>query len=122
MSTRKIAFPGTVEGINGELAGHFGHTPIFCTIEYDETTKDVINVEIIKNAPHEQGGCMTPVMLLKNNSVTEVVVGGIGQRPLSGFIQVGIEPFRGIQGTIKQNFEAFKLNKLPKLSKGTCQH
>ena len=122
MSTRKIAFPGTVEGINGELAGHFGHTPIFCTIEYDETTKDVINVEIIKNAPHEQGGCMTPVMLLKNNSVTEVVVGGIGQRPLLGFIQVGIEPFRGIQGTIKQNFEAFKQNELPKLSQGTCQH
>ena len=122
MSTRKIAFPGTVEGINGELAGHFGHTPIFCTIEYDETTKDVTNVEIIRNAPHEQGGCMTPVMLLKNNSVTEVVVGGIGQRPLLGFIQVGIEPFRGIQGTIKQNFEAFKLNKLPKLSQGTCQH
>ena len=122
MSTKKIAFPGTVEGLNGELVGHFGHTPAFTTIEYDENTKDVITVEIIQNAPHEQGGCMTPVLLLPNNGVTEVVVGGIGQRPLLGFIQVGIEPFRGIQGTIKQNFEAFKQNELPKLSQGTCQH
>jgi len=122
MSTKKIAFPGTVEGLNGELVPHFGHSPTFCTIEYDETTKDVITVEIIRNAPHEQGGCMTPVMLLKNNGVTEVVVGGIGHRPLMGFIQVGIDPYRGITGTIKQNFEAFKKNHLPKLSQGTCQH
>ena len=122
MSTKKIAFPGTVEGLNGELVMHFGHSPTFCTIEYDETTKDVINVEVIQNVDHKQGGCMVPVMLLKNNAVTEVVVGGIGHRPLMGFIQVGIEPFRGIEGTIKQNFEAFKQNELPKLSQGTCQH
>ncbi|QEE14602.2 NifB/NifX family molybdenum-iron cluster-binding protein [Promethearchaeum syntrophicum] len=122
MSTKKIAFPGTVEGLNGELVGHFGHTPTFLTIEYDENTKAVITVEVIQNSPHEQGGCMTPVMLLKNNGVSEVVVGGIGQRPLMGFIQVGIEPYRGIQGTIKQNFEAFKQNLLKKLSQATCQH
>ena len=101
--------------------GHFGHTPNFLTIEYDETTKDVINVEVIQNVEHSQGGCMVPVMLLKDKNVTEVVVGGIGHRPLMGFIQVGIDPYRGIQGTIKQNFEAFKQNKLPKLTQGTCQ-
>ena len=122
MNTKKIGFPGTVEGLNGELVGHFGHTPTFLTIEYEENTKDVINVEVIKNAPHEQGECMTPVMLLKNKGVTEVVVNGIGHRPLIGFLQVGIEPYGGIQGTIKQNFEAFKQNKLQKLSQGTCQH
>ena len=122
MSTKKIAFPGTIEGLNGELAGHFGHTNLFLLLEYDETTKDVINVEVIKNAPHEQGGCMTPDMLLKNNGATEVVVNGIGHKPLMGFIQVEIEPYRGFQGTIKQNFEAFKQNQLSKLSQGTCQH
>lgn len=122
MKTKKIALPGTVEGLNGELVGHFGHTPAFTTIEYDEITKDVISVEVIKNAPHEQNGCMQPVMLLKNNGVTEVIVDGIGYRPLKGFIKVGIEPYRGIQGTIKQNFEAFKRNELPKLSEETCKH
>jgi predicted Fe-Mo cluster-binding NifX family protein len=122
METKKIAFPGSIEGLKGELSGHFGHTEAFTTIEYDVSSKDVINVEIIQNAPHQQGGCMQPVMLLKNSGVSEVVVGGIGQRPLMGFAQVGIEVLTGHQGTIKDNFESFKLGKLPKLTQASCQH
>ncbi|MHA1857420.1 MAG: NifB/NifX family molybdenum-iron cluster-binding protein [Promethearchaeota archaeon] len=99
---------------------HFGHAPAFTTIQYDENTKDVVAVEVLKNVPHERGGCLTPVMLLKNYGVSEIVIGGIGQRPLLGFIEVGIEPYKGFLGTIKENFEAFRKDKLEKLSQSTC--
>ncbi len=122
MSSLKVAFPSTVEGLTGELVPHFGHTPSFTIIEYDETTKEVSNVDVLQNAPHKQGGCSVPVMVLKNADVNSVVLGGIGQRPLMAFIQVGIEPYAGIQGTVKENFEAFITERLQKMAKASCNH
>ncbi|MHA2001817.1 MAG: NifB/NifX family molybdenum-iron cluster-binding protein [Promethearchaeota archaeon] len=122
MSIRKVAFTSNGNGLQDDLCGHFGHASAFTAIEFDTETKDIKNVDVIKNMPHEHGGCMQPVMLLKNEGVTDVVVGGIGQRPLLGFIQVGIEPYFGVQGTIKDNFELFIADKLEKLNRGTCQH
>ena len=122
MSTKKVAFPSTIEGLNGELVPHFGHTPAFTVLEYDEETKDVINVEILANAPHKSGGCMQPVMFLKNAGTNDVILGGIGQRPLMGFLQVGIEPFIGISGTVKDNFNAYIKGKLQKMVQSSCNH
>ena len=122
MGTRRIAFTATGGGLTEQLTGHFGHTAAFTAIVFDEDTKVIEKVEVIKNIPHEQGGCMQPVMLLKNAGVTDIVVGGIGQRPLLGFIQVGIEPYFGVQGTVKENFEQYLEGKLQKLASGTCQN
>ncbi|MHA1746773.1 MAG: NifB/NifX family molybdenum-iron cluster-binding protein [Promethearchaeota archaeon] len=122
MVKRRIAFTATGGGLMEQLTSHFGHTQGFTAIVFDDETKNIEEVEVIKNIPHEQGGCMQPVMLLKNAGVTDIVVGGIGQRPLLGFIQVGINPYFGIQGTVKENFEQFLAGKLQKLADGTCRH
>jgi predicted Fe-Mo cluster-binding NifX family protein len=122
MPTQKIAFPSTKEGINGPLILHFGHAEAFTIVEYDSTSKKIINVEVLTNAPHEQGGCMRPVMMLKNSGVNILVVGGIGQRPFMGCVQVEINLFSGKTGTVKENFEAFLENKLHTLSNSSCQH
>ena len=101
---------------------HFGHTPAFTVLEYDEETKEVINVEILENSPHKSGACMQPVMFLKNAGTNDVILGGIGQRPLMGFLQVGIEPYIGINGTIKENFNAYIEGKLQKMVQSSCNH
>ena len=123
MGTRKIAFTSTGDGLQGQLTGHFGHTTVFTTIIYDEQSKNknIKSVEVVQNKPHEYGGCMQPVMLLKNAGVTDIIVGGIGQRPLLGFLEVGIIPYFGVPGTVKENFKQFCEGKLQKLSDGTCR-
>lgn len=118
----KVAFPGTTSGLEGELVPHFGHTPAFTIVEIEEDTQNIHEVQIIENPPHSQGGCMQPVMKLKNEGVTHVVLGGIGQRPLMGFIQVGIEPYQGIQGSIKDNLRLFTEKKLQKMFEASCNH
>ena len=120
MGKRKIAFPGTNEGLEGTMTGHFGHTEVFTTISYNEETGEIEKVEILDNPPHNQGGCMQPVMLLKNNGVDEVIVLGIGHRPLMGFKQVGIDTFLGTEGTVKENFELFWAKKLQVLAQSSC--
>jgi len=122
MSTRKIAFPCVESGLEAPISAHFGHCSGFTVVEYEEDSFNIKKVEMLHNPPHEQGGCMRPVMVLKDSGVHEVVVGGIGQRPLMGFIQVGIEPYGGVEGTIKQNFDLFKAKQLQKLLQASCQH
>ena len=120
MMKKIVAFPGTESGLKGDLVGHFGHTPIFTAIEFNSESNEIIEVTSIANPPHEQGGCMKPVMLLKEAGVTDVVLGGIGFRPLMGFKQVGIKAYRGVPGTIKDNFDKFASNALELMENASC--
>ena len=120
MIKKIVAFPGSNAGLKGELVGHFGHTPIFTVVEYDTEKEEIVQVTSVSNPPHESGGCMKPVMLLKNAGVTDVVLGGIGFRPLMGFKQVGINTYRGEPGTVQFNFEKFLKNELSKLETASC--
>lgn len=91
-NTMKIAFPSAAPGgLNGALSSHFGHCEVFTLVDVEGD--EVKQVNSLPNAPHEQGGCMAPVMTLKNAGVEMLVAGGMGQRPLLGFQQVGIEVY-----------------------------
>jgi predicted Fe-Mo cluster-binding NifX family protein len=88
----KIAFPsGAPGGLDAELSAHFGHCEIFTLVNVEDS--EAKEVTTTPNLPHEQGGCMGPVMLLKEAGADALVAGGMGMRPLAGFQQVGIEVF-----------------------------
>jgi predicted Fe-Mo cluster-binding NifX family protein len=87
----RIALPSeTPGGLDAALSAHFGHCAVFTIVDVDG---DDMKVATIPNGGHEQGGCMAPVMLLKEEGVEVMVAGGMGQRPLMGFQQVGIDVF-----------------------------
>ena len=88
----KVAFPSeNPGGMQAALSDHFGHCAVFTLVDVD---KDVVqNVDVLPNTGHVQGGCMGPVMLLKNAGVDVLVAGGMGPRPLAGFQQVGIDVY-----------------------------
>ncbi len=108
------------EGLEGTLSSHFGHASSFTVLSYDEPSKQVINVKTVGNVSHQQNGCMVPVKILKDADVNFMILGGIGMRPLQYFIQEGIQPFLGINGSVKENFEAFMNKQLKPLDQGTC--
>ncbi len=88
----KIAFPSeNPGGMQAALSDHFGHCAVFTLIDVDGD--QVQKVDTLANGGHVQGGCMAPVMLLKNAGVDVLVAGGMGPRPLAGFQQVGIDVF-----------------------------
>ena len=88
----KIAVPSNAPGgLDAEISAHFGHADVFTLVEV--VADKAAQIDVIPNAPHEQGGCMAPVMLIKNAGADTMVAGGMGMRPLAGFQQVGIEVF-----------------------------
>ncbi len=108
------------EGLEAQLSPHFGHVAAFTVVHYDTESKEIIETQSLTNAPHQEGGCMAPVSVLKEAGANEVILGGIGMRPLMFFLQFGITPYKGFQGTVKENFNAMIKGQLSTLSQGTC--
>ncbi len=96
MKKMRIAVPSIGKGgLDGIRAGHFGHCDVFTVIDCENG--EIVNVSVIENVEHLQGGCMVPVNLLADNNVDALLVGGIGMRPLMGFKQAGITVFHEAQ-------------------------
>ena len=75
-------------GLEAQISDHFGHCDVFTLVQIEQEALG--SVEILPNGAHEGGECMGPVMLLKERGAEGLVAGGMGQRPLAGFQQVGI--------------------------------
>ena len=60
-------------------------------------------------------------MNLRDKSVTDMIVGGIGGRPFIGFIELGIPLNQGVVGkTVRENIELFINGKLIQLKGASC--
>ena len=80
-------------------------------------------VEVLHNAPHVEGGCMAPVLVLAEHSVDAIVVDGIGGRPLMGFNQVGIAVHAGMGSDVQSAVSALsRAICLWSGLEGACQH
>jgi FKBP-type peptidyl-prolyl cis-trans isomerase 2/predicted Fe-Mo cluster-binding NifX family protein len=87
-----IAVPSEAPGgLDAQISEHFGHCALFTLVQVEDG--QVVSVDSLPNQPHEQGGCMGPVTLLKQHGVEAMVAGGMGMRPLAGFRQVGIRVY-----------------------------
>ena len=49
--------------------------------------------EVIPSCAHEHGGCLAPVNYLADRGVTVLLAGGMGMRPLMGFLQEGVDVY-----------------------------
>lgn len=88
----KVAVPSMAPGgVESQLSAHFGHCDFFTLADVEDG--EIKNVDILANEGHVQGGCMAPVMFLKQAGAEALIAGGMGARPLAGFQQVGIQVF-----------------------------
>jgi len=121
-TTVRIAIPSEAPGgLTARRSGHFGRCDCFTVVEIVEG--EVASIEVVQNAPHEEGGCMRPVLMLAKNAVDAIVVDGIGGRPLMGFNQVGIAVHAGMGADVQTTVAAYIRGALPVVGlEGACQH
>ncbi len=121
MQTR-IAVPSeSPGGLDARRSGHFGRCECFTMV--DVVDGRIGEVEILDNAPHVEGGCMAPVLVLAERHVDAIVVDGIGGRPLMGFNQVGIAVHAGVGADVQTAVRAYIEGRLPIVGfEGACQH
>lgn len=116
----KVGFPVNKNlGLESVPFGHFGSAPQFviCDLEKGEV-KSIDNGDL----GHEHGAC-NPMKALQGAEVDCVIVGGIGMGAINGLNNLGIEVYKAVEGTIEDNLNALKDDKLEKFSaKFACNH
>ena len=98
MNSVLIAVPSEHPGgLESHLGAHFGDCDMYTLVSVED--KQIRQVDVVPNVPHQQGGCMAPVQYLAEKGVNQLIAGGMGLRPLMGFNQVGIEVYFGGNAT-----------------------
>jgi predicted Fe-Mo cluster-binding NifX family protein len=106
-------------GLDASVSGHFGHCDAFTLVALRDGK--IEKTTVLEAPDHSDGGCMVPVNLLAAHGVTAIAAGGMGRRPLMGFLQVGIEPyFAGNGTTVKEVVSAFVAGGLQSFAENTC--
>ncbi|MHA1459866.1 MAG: NifB/NifX family molybdenum-iron cluster-binding protein [Promethearchaeota archaeon] len=112
-----IGIPSDGPELSDAISDHFGHCNYFVGIEIDDE-KNLKKLFSLQNNGHT--GCMEPVNDMKQRSVTDMIVGGIGGRPYAGFTHYGIGLFKGVKGTLSENIQLFLQGKLQSLNEPVC--
>ena len=113
---RIIGIPATGPELTDAVSPHFGHCEYFVGVEIENNS--IKKAFALQNNGHS--ACMEPVFKMKEQAVTDMILGGIGGRPFMGFIQVGINLYRAVTGSIKENIELYLQNKLEVLGGPSC--
>lgn len=121
--TVKLAVPTMGKaGLDPQRGGHFGHCDCFTLI--DIVDGELTNVAELDNPPHEEGGCIAIVDLLKEQGVQAIAAAGMGMRPMQGFANAGIEVFFDTENPkVGQVAQLVAEGKLPNMTADqACRH
>ena len=114
---RIVGIPANGADLSDNISAHFGHCNYFVGLKILENN-NIEKVFTRQNNGHT--GCMEPVLDMKERNVTDMILGGIGGRPFNGFIQLGINLYQGIEGSLSQNVELLLQGKLKPLGGPSC--
>ena len=79
----------TDQQLESMRSGHFGHTPYFTIVTFDDDM-NIVETEAIKNVDHDQCGCGGVIQYVKTLGVDGILTVGMGMPPLMAFTQSGI--------------------------------
>ena len=112
----KLCFPiEKDEGLDSAVFGHFGSAPAFMVL--DTVAREG---KTLTGNPHHPHGMCSPLAAISGEGVDVVITGGIGAGAISGLKAAGIEVYKAVNGTVKENMDAFELGGLAKLESGHC--
>lgn len=121
--TIKIAVPSAQPGgLEAGMGMHFGHCDLYTLVDINDETGEIEAVDTCPSCAHEHGGCLAPVNYLAEKGVKVLLAGGMGMRPLMGFMQVGIDVYyAGTAATVGDAVAALLRGELPPFTQNnTC--
>jgi predicted Fe-Mo cluster-binding NifX family protein len=119
MTTRVIIPVEDENGLNAQVAEHFGRAPYFAVLDFDDGK--VSNIKTEPNRGEHIGGMGHPhehLLALKPNVI---VAHGMGPGGLKSFQNAKIIVLKANANTVKEIVKAFQQGKLTELASG-CEH
>ncbi|HJH30030.1 MAG TPA: dinitrogenase iron-molybdenum cofactor biosynthesis protein [Methanosarcinaceae archaeon] len=118
----RVCVPSSLPGgLDAPVSEHFGHCEVFTVIDVEDG-KIVKAWPLSNDDEGQEHTCAIPVQRVAGAGVEHMIVGGIGQGPLMGFIQENIKVYSGASGTVEETVKRFIAGTLSNTdSKGACQ-
>lgn len=86
----RIAIPSeSGDGLAAMRSGHFGHAAYMTIVEYDKDM-NIVSVEAVKNADHDEAGCGGVIAHVLGLGVDGILAAGMGRPPLMRFTENGV--------------------------------
>lgn len=104
---------------NGRLSMHFGHCEQFAFIDVDPQSGKILTRRDVPAPPH-QPGFLPPWMA--EQGVNVIIAGGMGQRALNLFSQLGIKVVVGAPADLPENLVHAYLNGTLQTGPNVCDH
>ncbi len=107
-------------GLNAQLAQHFGRAPFYAVVSLDEKG-DITSIETVRNEGEHFGGAghmHDHILKLKPNAI---ITHGLGPRGLNSFQSMGIAVLKANSDTLKEVIDAYKSDVLQEITEG-CLH
>ena len=119
--TNRVVIPSEDQnGLNANLAEHFGRAPYYTVVDLDEKG-EISNVKTTPNVSEHAGGVgVAPDHILKLQP-TAVIVYDMGLRAINIFNDAGVAVLRANANTVNKVVAAYKDGKLQDLTEG-CGH
>lgn len=103
-------------GLESVAYNHFGSAPFFLIYDLDKE-----EMKVIENGDlHHQHGMCQPLNALGGEKVDAILVSGIGAGALSKLNNSGVKAYKVTEGTVSDNIELLKKNKLPEFAVSNC--
>ncbi len=119
MKITTIGIPTINEGgLLSEISMHFGRTPYFTIIKFENDK--IEEIKTIKILGKHIGGSNTPAEIILNSGVNVLICGNLGPKAVSMIRDSGIEVYSGASGKVKDGFKAWKMGKLQLADENSC--
>lgn len=114
-----VCVTSTGDSKNSELDSRFGRCSHF--VLFKNGAEDI---EIIENEAVRSGGGagISSGQLMVEKNVQVVITGNVGPNAMSVLSAAGLEIFKGVQGSVNENYGLFKAGKLVKISTTVPPH
>ena len=115
----KVCISSKGNSLESEMDPRFGRAAYFIIAETDNS-----EAEIIKNEAAASGGGagITSGQFMADKGVSAVITGNVGPNAMNVLKAAGIEIYRGVEVSVKENIEKFKKGILEKINASVSSH
>jgi len=105
-------------GLDGTISAHFGQCPYYTFVNVDDDR--IVAHEVVKNPyfPNHQPGVIP--QFIHSQKANVMIAGGMGQRAIDFFTELGIDVATGAGGKIRDVVEAYLKGQIQGIV--ACEH
>lgn len=105
-------------GLLADISTHFGKTPYFTLIRYEDG--EIKDIEVIEIFSKHSGGSKTPAEIIMNSKADILICGNLGSKAVSMLGDGEMEIFSGASGRVKDVLKEWKRGNLEAADENSC--